>query len=236
MKNLTAVKVIGAMLLLAGVSSLPLYPQIDTGVPPSTAVIDPLLEGKQDLARQDWAAARGWFATYLTDHPESVGATLLAGNAALGLKQFEEARGFYAHVLLISPETWSAHANLAIIDAATERWAEFDEERRIIRSARDRNAAGLSPKGDVIDILWLADERYTVRDYYQLEGHFHTRYNVLHYSPDRKLDFSDRVRVGRRRSEGLCGEASKRGGCRAAQLLLRLLLLEFARFYHPGFD
>ncbi|WP_180541117.1 hypothetical protein [Nevskia soli] len=178
MRNLTRAKAMRAAILLAGLSIVPCYAQID-----------PLLSGKQDLARQDWAAASDWFAGYLLDHPDSIEATLLAGNAALGLQQYEEARGFYLRVLALGPETWSAHANLAVVDAATERWSEFDEERRIVRIARDRNAPGLSPKGDVIDVLWVGGERYTVRDYYELDGRFHTRYNVLHFSPDRKLDF-----------------------------------------------
>ncbi len=118
MRNLTRAKAMRAAILLAGLSIVPCYAQID-----------PLLSGKQDLARQDWAAARDWFAGYLLDHPDSIEATLLAGNALWGCGNTRKLAGSTPVYLL-----------------SDRRRGPRSEDRRL-------NRLGIDPDGDPVGIM-----------------------------------------------------------------------------------
>ena len=151
---------------------------------------DPMQVGKQALEHGDYAAAHTFFVAYIHDNPDSIAAQFLAGNAALGLKQYSEAESFFQAAIAKNPKMWGAHKNLVIVYAAEGRWADFDRERTLIQQARAENSPGLTPTdADVIEILEVDGERYIVRSYAQLAGHFHTRYNITHFNARNQLDY-----------------------------------------------
>lgn len=78
--------------------------------PPQATAEDPLDTGKQALHRGDYIAAQEFFRAYLKDHPENVEALLLAGNAALELKQYEDA--FQSFLTAISNLAWKLSAGI----------------------------------------------------------------------------------------------------------------------------
>lgn len=151
---------------------------------------DPLAVGKQALGHNDYKAAQEFFANYLKDNPENDEAIFLAGNSALGLKQYDDAASYYQKLIAKQPTMWPAHKNLVIVYAAQNKWTDFDRERKLMQDARAQGSPELSAKdADVIDILYVGDERYIVRAYSELVGHFHVRYNFTHFSEDGKPDF-----------------------------------------------
>jgi tetratricopeptide (TPR) repeat protein len=145
--------------------------------------------GKQALARSDYKTAQTFFATYLHDNPDSTEALLLAGNAAMGLNQHDEAARDYQNAIAKQPTLWPAHKNLVIIYAISGRWPEFDQQRKLIQDARTKGASGLSPQdSDVIDILDIGSERYITHANATLTGRYKTRYFFTHFNKDDKLD------------------------------------------------
>jgi len=146
--------------------------------------------GKQALGHGDYKGAQTFFAQALKDNPENVDALFLGGNAALGLKQYDEAAHMYEAAIAKRPPMWNAHKNLVIIDAMEGKWAEFDAQRKLLQEARARGDQGLSAQdSDVIDVFYVGPERYVVRESATLSGQFKTRYNFLHFGKDDKLDF-----------------------------------------------
>ena len=177
--------------MMAGRTAVGQQPSPQSSTPPTvSATADPMAIGKQALAHGDYQAAQTFFASYLRDNPDSAEALFFTGNAALGLKQYDDAVRNYQSVIAKQPSMWHAHKNLVIVYAAQGKWSEFDQERKLLQDARSRGVSGLSPKdADVIEVLDVGPERYIVRAYAELTGHFKTRYNFAHFGKDGKLDF-----------------------------------------------
>jgi hypothetical protein len=157
--------------------------------PQSQTASDPMAIGKQALTRNDFKTAQTFFVTYLHDNPGSTEALFLAGNAALGLKQYDEAIRDYQSAIAKQPTLWPAHKNLVITYAITAKWQEFDQQRKLIQDARTKGTPGLSPQdSDVIDILDVGSERYIAHANASLTGRYKTRYFFTHFNKDGKLD------------------------------------------------
>ena len=154
------------------------------------AMPDPLEAGKQALSKGDYGTAQQLITAYVKDNPNNADARYLAGNASLGLKQYDDAAQSYLAAIKLQPSLWAAHKNLVIAYAAQEKWADFDREREVIQKARTSGAAGLSNgDADVIDVLYVGTERYIVRSFAELNGRFKARYNIAHFAPNGKPDF-----------------------------------------------
>jgi hypothetical protein len=154
------------------------------------AAADPLEPGKQALNNGDYAGAHQFFTAYVKDNPNSADALYLAGNASLGLKQYDDAAQSYLAAIKLQPSLWAAHKNLVIVYAAQEKWTEFDQERARLLEARTNGEPGLSNRdADVIDVLYVGPERYIVRSFAELNGRFKARYNIMHFGPNGKPDF-----------------------------------------------
>jgi hypothetical protein len=146
-----------------------------------------VFSGKQALAAKQFLDARRIFTAALAAHPDSVDARLGLADSELGLQQYEAAELEYRQVVAVQPELWQAHKNLVIVEAALNRWDEFDRERDLLRMARERNASGISAReSDVIDGFIVHGKRWIVREYFQPVGRSQTRYNFEHFSPDGK--------------------------------------------------
>jgi tetratricopeptide (TPR) repeat protein len=182
------VTVLAASIFALG-AGRPLIAQQPPVVGSLPATPDPLALGKQALAHSDYQTAWEFFTNYLKDNPDSSEATFLAGNAALGLKHYDDAAGYYQRLIAKKPDMWSAHKNLVIVYAAQNKWPEFDQERKVLQTARDQGSPGLSKKdADVIEVLYVGSERYIVRAFPELAGRFKARYNFSHFGKDGKLD------------------------------------------------
>ena len=146
------------------------------------ALPDPLEAGKQAVSKGDYGTAQQLITAYVKDNPNNADARYLAGNASLGLKQYDDAAQSYLAAIKLQPSLWAAHKNLVIAYAAQEKWSDFDREREVIQKARTSGAAGLSNRdADVIDVLYVGTERYIVRSFAELNGRFKARYNIAHF-------------------------------------------------------
>jgi tetratricopeptide (TPR) repeat protein len=155
------------------------------GVPPSQT---PLVEGKQALAKKQFAHAKVIFAEYVQKNPNDVQGQLGLGDAELGLHEYEAAELVYRRVVAAQPLLWAAHKNLVIVEAALGRWEDFDGERTVLRAARERGAAGIDRhESDVIDVIAVAGQRWIVRDYFEPLGRSRSRYNFERFSADGKV-------------------------------------------------
>ncbi len=164
-------------------AALPGAPQI-SGAP--TGV---LRQGRELLQAKHFAEARQVFRTYLGAHPADVQAELGLGDAELGLRQFEAAEATYRLVTAGQPELWQAHKNLVIVEAALERWEDFDRERAVLRLARERGAPGISPhESDVIDRFDVWGERWVVRAYFEPLGRSQALYNFERFSEEGRVE------------------------------------------------
>jgi tetratricopeptide (TPR) repeat protein len=149
----------------------------------------PLVTGKRALAAKNFLTAKNVFATEAKLHPGNLEAQLGLGDAELGLHEYEPAELQYRRVVAAQPETWQAHKNLVIVEAALGRWEEFDRERALLRLARQREAPGISAReSDVIDGFTLHNQRWIVREYFEPAGRSLTRYNFEHFSPTGKAE------------------------------------------------
>jgi tetratricopeptide (TPR) repeat protein len=158
--------------------------------PPAEATPpDPLSQGRKALQKNDYATAQTFFETYLKSDPNNAEALDLEGVAYLGLKRYEDAERSYLAALKLDPARWTTHKNLVVAYATLGKWKEFDEERALVEEARAKGTPGLGPRDvDVIDVFYIASERYIVRSYAELNGRFKARYNFAHFAPDGKLD------------------------------------------------
>lgn len=157
--------------------------------PPQSAA-NPLAIGEQALEHERWAEAQKFFENFLQQNPDSALAQYYLGFAYFGQKQYPQAEQVFLKLTRMVPSNWGVHSNLAEVYAAEERWPDFDRERKLVHDARQRGEQGLSKNGnDVIDVLYVSNERYIVREFDPLVGHFHTRYNVTHFGKDGKADF-----------------------------------------------
>lgn len=140
------------------------------------------------LLNRDFVRARSLFAVYLGAHAGSVDAEVGIADAELGLHDFEAAELAYRQVVAAQPQRWLAHKNLVIVEAALGRWEEFDRERALLRSARERGAPGISAReSDVIDTFDVKGEHWIVREYYEPVGRSLTRYNFEQFGADGRV-------------------------------------------------
>jgi len=162
--------------------ALPMALLAQTSVPASLA------EAKQELAAKHYAQAKELFAAYAKAHPENVDAVVGVGDAELALHEYESAELTYRSVVAKQPQMWRAHKNLVIIEAALGRWEEFDRERAVLRSARERGAEGISAReSDVIDGFDVRGLHWIVREYYLPVGRSLTRYNFESFGADGRV-------------------------------------------------
>ncbi len=152
---------------------------VPTGGPP---------DGKQALGNGEFAKAKTIYREYLQTHPGSLPGELGLADAELGLHEYEAAELQYRSVTVAQPELWIAHKNLVIIEAALGRWEEFDRERALLKSARERGAVGISKhESDVIDAFDVRGQHWIVRQYDEPAGRSLTRYNFELFSPSGKV-------------------------------------------------
>jgi tetratricopeptide (TPR) repeat protein len=148
----------------------------------------PIAAGKRALAAKDFAGAKGIFARYLEANPGDPQAELGLADAQLGLHEYEAAEAGYRRIVARQPLFWDAHKNLVIVEAALGRWEDFDGERTVLHAARERHAAGISPRdSDVIDVITVGGQRWIVRDYFEPAGRSQTRYNFERFSPEGRV-------------------------------------------------
>jgi tetratricopeptide (TPR) repeat protein len=157
---------------------------------PQTAEPDSLDSAKQALGKGDYASAEKLLTAYVKENPGDADALYLQGNAFLGLKQYDAAAQSYLAAVKAQPSLWAAHKNMVIAYAAQEKWKEFDQERALLKDARAKGESGLNANDvDVIDVLYVGDDRYIVRAFAQLGGRFNNRYTFMHFGPDNKPDY-----------------------------------------------
>ena len=139
------------------------------------------------MAAKHYVRAKALFAAYAKAHPENVDAELGVGDAQIALHEYTAAELTYRSVVAKQPQVWRAHKNLVIIEAKLGRWEEFDRERDVLRSAREREAEGISAReSDVIDGFDVSGRHFIVREYYLPVGRSLTRYNFESFSADGK--------------------------------------------------
>jgi tetratricopeptide (TPR) repeat protein len=149
---------------------------------------NPLAVGLAALQHGNYGAAKDFFLEYLSSSPNDLEALLDLGSAELGLKEFAAAVKEFQAVIAFKPDLWPAHLNLVLAYAELQDWADFDQERAMIKAARDKSAPGLGEqKGDLIDVLHVGTKTYSVRAFYELYGRYHTRYVFLRFAEDGKL-------------------------------------------------
>jgi tetratricopeptide (TPR) repeat protein len=161
--------------------------QTPASLPPALQLAAEISAGKKALATKQYVQAKVFFSTALKDHPESLPAKLGVADSELGLDHYEAAESMYREIVAVQPELWQAHKNLIVVEAALGRWEDFDNERTVLRLARERGAPGISAReSDVIDSFVLNGNRWVVRQYFEPVGRSQTRYNFEHFSADGK--------------------------------------------------
>ena len=147
-----------------------------------------LVLARKALAAKQYQRAEELFATYVRAHPGSIDGEEGVADAELGLHKYEAAELEYRSVVAVQPESWLAHKNLVIVEAALGRWGEFDRERALLRGARQRGAPGISTReSDVIDSLDVRGEHWIVREYYEPVGRSLTRFNFEYFGRDGRV-------------------------------------------------
>jgi tetratricopeptide (TPR) repeat protein len=153
-------------------------------------VADSLAIGKQDLAQERWQDAEQFFYAYLQQSPDSSDAQLDLGFAYFAERRYDKSEQSFLKLIAVNPKNWAAHNDLVEVYAGQERWADFNRERELIKLARDRGELGENkPVTAVIDVLYVGDEKYIVRDYDPPSGRFHALYNFTHFDKLKQLDF-----------------------------------------------
>lgn len=150
--------------------------------------VTPLVEAKRALTLKDFVRAKELFTALTHANRNDTQAQLGLADANLGLHQYEAAEALYRSVVAKQPLLWQAHKNLVVTEAALGRWEDFDGERAVLRAARQRGAAGISPRdSDVIDVITAHGQRWIVRDYFEPSGRSRARYNFERFSPDGRV-------------------------------------------------
>jgi len=148
-----------------------------------------LAAARQELAAKHYARAKELYRAYLHAHPDSVDAEFGLADAELALKEYEAAEIDYRRVVAAEPQQWVAHKNLVIVEAELGRWSEFDRERAVLRSARERGAPGISPsESDIIDSFDVNGHRWIVREYFEPVGRSQARFNFERFSPEGRVE------------------------------------------------
>lgn len=148
-----------------------------------------LAAARQALAAKKYTQAKDLYRSYLRAHPASIDAGLGIADAELGLHEYEAAELDYRRVVAAQPQMWVAHQNLVIVEAELGRWSEFDRERAILRSARERGAPGISAReSDIIDSFEVNGQRWIVREYFEPVGRSQARYNFERFSSEGRAE------------------------------------------------
>jgi tetratricopeptide (TPR) repeat protein len=148
---------------------------------------DPLAVGVAALQHGDYAGAKTFFTNFLAGSPNDLDARLFLGAANLSLKDYPSAIQDFRAVIAAKPTDWAAHQDLVLADALTLNWFDFDKERALLQAARDTNAPGIDkPGSDLIDKLQVGSKTYQVLSFYNLTGHFHARYVIVHFGEENK--------------------------------------------------
>jgi tetratricopeptide (TPR) repeat protein len=150
---------------------------------------DPLDAAATAIDKKDFASAEKILTDYLQKHPKTATAMLLLGTARLDAKDFDGAIDELKELVKDEPKDWYGYIYLAQAYAQKGDWENFDKERELIKAARDSNAPRIKlvGDGDVIDILTVAGQQYTVKSYYKPVGPHQTHYVFLHIVDDVKL-------------------------------------------------
>ncbi len=147
-----------------------------------------LVEVREALAAKDYAKAHTLFADFAARHPDDARASLGLGNVELAEHQYEAAEIDYRHAVSIQPDLWAAHKDLVLVEAKLGRWEEFDRERALLRNARRRGVADLTPQeSDFIDSFAVNGKQWLVREYFVPVGRSEARYNFEHFTPEGKV-------------------------------------------------
>jgi tetratricopeptide (TPR) repeat protein len=160
-----------------------------TGAILAHAQKDPLDAAATAIDKKDFASAEKILTDYLQKHPKAATAMLLLGTARLDEKDFDGAIDELKELVKDEPKDWYGYIYLAQAYARKGDWKNFDKERALIKAARDSKARGIElvGDGDVIDILTVAGQQYTVKSYYKPVGPHQTHYVFLHIVDDGKL-------------------------------------------------
>jgi hypothetical protein len=182
---------LGASCLGVAQSSAPVAPQSNTGVTaPAATGVDQLAVGNQELQKEQYGDAEKFFADFLSKNPGRLDAQLCLGYAEFGLKKYDEAVKTYKEIIDKNPTGWPALKFLSEVYAAEGKWEDFDAVQKQLHDAKEKNEAGTYSIGnDEIDLLYVGDERYIVREFYPLSGRSHIRYLFLHVDKQGKADF-----------------------------------------------
>jgi tetratricopeptide (TPR) repeat protein len=155
---------------------------------------DPLDAAGTAIDNKDFASAEKILTDYLQKHPradtaKTATAMLLLGTARLDAKDFDGAIDELKELVKNEPKDWYGYIYLAQAYAQKGDWENFDKQRELIKAARDSNAPRIKlvGDGDVIDILTVAGQQYTVKSYYKPVGPHQTHYVFLHIVDDIKL-------------------------------------------------
>lgn len=169
-----------AIALLCAAAALPLRAQTPT--PPE------LVSAREALGAKNFVRAHALFAAYAATHRDNAQAQMGMGDADLGLHRYEAAELEYRRAVSLEPQLWIAHKDLVLVEAKLDRWQEFDRERALLRSARERGAPGISAEeSDLIDSFTINGAQWLVREYYVPVGRSHARYNFEHFTPAGKV-------------------------------------------------
>ncbi len=177
--------------MLVGQSSAPIAPQSNiSGTAPAAVAVDQLLVGNQELQKEQYGEAEKFFVDFLNKNPGRMDAKLCLGSAEFGLKKYDEAEKTYKEIIDKYPTAWPALKWLSEVYSAEGKWTEFDAVRTQLHDAKEKNEAGTYSIGnDVIDLLYVGDERYIVREFYPLSGRSQMRYLFLHVDKQGKADY-----------------------------------------------
>lgn len=163
----------------------------------------PLADARHELTTNP-LHAREMFSAYAAAHPENLEAQMGIAEADLALHRYETAELEFRKITATKPDQWVAHKDLVQVEAALNRWEEFDNERLILRRARDRNAPGItSRESDLIDQFDVTPaknkpsqhaagqhpEHWLVREYYEPAGRSLTRYNFELFTNGRVQEY-----------------------------------------------
>jgi tetratricopeptide (TPR) repeat protein len=172
-------------------TSAPAAPEPKAAVPASAAAaVDQLLVGNQELQKEQYGDAEKFFADFLRKNPERMDAKLCLGSAEFGLKKYDEAEKTYKEIIDKYPTAWPALKWLSEVYSAEGKWTEFDAVRKLLHDAKEKNEAFTYSIGnDVIDLLYVDNERYIVREFYPLADRAHIRYLFLHVDKQGKADY-----------------------------------------------
>ena len=148
---------------------------------PAAPLLDPLAVGKAAYANHHYEAAQTFFLKYLQANPTDPEATFLEGDTELMLKHFKAAEDQFNATIRLNPKASGGYTGLVIAYAGEGNWSAFDAQRTRIAAMRAANDPGAPDlKSNIIEFLDVGGEQWIAREFYDLEGRYHLRYNFYH--------------------------------------------------------